>query len=96
MGALVERRYPARRTGAGTLGFNLIYYAPASLVQALLRPPTGAATVLPLWDVLTGAYNPRAQDDYPQTGLDDGEAPDGVLAALVWPLRSFARRRAVS
>jgi sterol desaturase/sphingolipid hydroxylase (fatty acid hydroxylase superfamily) len=45
------------------------------------------AALLPIFDVLTGAYRPPAPDDYPDTGLGDEEGPASVLAALVWPLR---------
>jgi len=46
VGLLVERRFAARASMAPTLGFNLLHYAPASLIQALLRPAAGALTVL--------------------------------------------------
>jgi sterol desaturase/sphingolipid hydroxylase (fatty acid hydroxylase superfamily) len=45
------------------------------------------AAVLPVFDVLTGAYRPPAPGDYPETGLGDAEGPSSVLSALVWPLR---------
>lgn len=44
------------------------------------------AAMLPVFDVLTGAYRPPAPDDYPETGIEE-EGPPNVLAALVWPLR---------
>jgi sterol desaturase/sphingolipid hydroxylase (fatty acid hydroxylase superfamily) len=46
VGALIERRYAVRRASAPTLGFNLLYLAPASLLQALVKPGIAAATVL--------------------------------------------------
>ncbi|MDB5481329.1 MAG: sterol desaturase [Caulobacteraceae bacterium] len=46
VGGLIERRFAATRPTTPTLGFNLLYFAPASLIQALLRPATGALTVL--------------------------------------------------
>jgi len=46
VGVLVERRFAARTAASPTLGFNLLYYAPASLIQALLKPAAGALTVL--------------------------------------------------
>jgi sterol desaturase/sphingolipid hydroxylase (fatty acid hydroxylase superfamily) len=45
------------------------------------------AALLPIFDLLTGAYRPPARDYYPDTGLDDRQGPASVLAALVWPLR---------
>ena len=45
-GSLFERRFAARTSPPPTLAFNLLYYAPASLIQALLKPAAGALTVL--------------------------------------------------
>jgi len=46
VGALIERRFSARTPTAPTLEFNLFYFAPASMIRALLGPATGALTVL--------------------------------------------------
>jgi sterol desaturase/sphingolipid hydroxylase (fatty acid hydroxylase superfamily) len=46
VGALVERRFAAIRSATPTLEFNLLYFAPASMIQALLGPAAGALTVL--------------------------------------------------
>lgn len=45
------------------------------------------AALLPVFDVITGAYRPPAPGDYPATGLGDAGGPSSVLAALLWPLR---------
>ena len=47
VGALVERRFAARRSTTPTLRFNLLYLAPASLLQGLLQPAAGALTRTP-------------------------------------------------
>jgi sterol desaturase/sphingolipid hydroxylase (fatty acid hydroxylase superfamily) len=52
------------------------------------------AALLPIFDVLTGAYRQPAPNDYPDTGLGDRGGPTSVLAALVWPLRPTPARRA--
>jgi sterol desaturase/sphingolipid hydroxylase (fatty acid hydroxylase superfamily) len=48
------------------------------------------AALLPVFDVLTGAYRAPEAGYYPETGLDEGESPRGVLSALIWPLRRQA------
>jgi sterol desaturase/sphingolipid hydroxylase (fatty acid hydroxylase superfamily) len=54
------------------------------------------AALLPIFDVITGAYRPPAPGDYPQTGLGDEAGPASVLAALAWPLRpALARPTAI-
>ena len=52
------------------------------------------AALLPVFDVLTGAYRAPEPGYYPETGLDEGESPGSVLAALTWPLRSSRRIQA--
>jgi sterol desaturase/sphingolipid hydroxylase (fatty acid hydroxylase superfamily) len=51
------------------------------------------AALLPIFDVLSGAYRRPRPDEYPRTGLDTGDRPQSLVQALVWPLRD---RRAAS
>jgi sterol desaturase/sphingolipid hydroxylase (fatty acid hydroxylase superfamily) len=51
------------------------------------------AALLPIFDVISGAYRPPRPGEYPATGLDGGERPEAFWQALVWPLR--ARRGVV-
>jgi sterol desaturase/sphingolipid hydroxylase (fatty acid hydroxylase superfamily) len=46
------------------------------------------AALLPIFDVITGAYRPPGQDEYPATGLDTGDRPKSFLQGLLWPLRA--------
>jgi len=48
------------------------------------------AALLPIFDVLTGAYRRPRPDEYPSTGLDTGERPDSLVQAVIWPLRHRA------
>jgi sterol desaturase/sphingolipid hydroxylase (fatty acid hydroxylase superfamily) len=45
-GALVERRWPARAGPGRSLAFNLLYYAPASMIQSLAAPLAGGLTTM--------------------------------------------------
>jgi sterol desaturase/sphingolipid hydroxylase (fatty acid hydroxylase superfamily) len=46
------------------------------------------ASVLPLWDVIFGtAWRPRG-DEFPDTGLANGEKPATVWEGIIWPLRN--------
>lgn len=51
------------------------------------------AALLPVFDLLSGAYKRPCRDEYPRTGLDDGAAPRSFVQAVIWPLRD---RRPVS
>jgi sterol desaturase/sphingolipid hydroxylase (fatty acid hydroxylase superfamily) len=51
------------------------------------------AALLPIFDLVSGAYRAPRAGEYPRTGLDDGQAPaevwrGGVWQALIWPLRT--------
>jgi len=46
----------------------------------------------PLWDVLFGTYFEPDKELYPATGIAEGE-PDGVVSALIWPIRSITRSK---
>ena len=52
------------------------------------------AALLPVFDVITGAYRAPEPGYYPETGLDEGESPRSVLSALAWPLRPRRRIQA--
>jgi sterol desaturase/sphingolipid hydroxylase (fatty acid hydroxylase superfamily) len=59
------------------------------------RPQDGDcnfAALLPVFDLLSGAYRPPAPGYYPETGLGDEAGPASVLAALIWPLRGRGQR----
>ena len=45
------------------------------------------AAILPIFDVISGAYCAPAPDEYPATGLDDGDRPAGFIEGVLWPLR---------
>jgi sterol desaturase/sphingolipid hydroxylase (fatty acid hydroxylase superfamily) len=45
------------------------------------------AAILPIWDVISGAYIAPRPDEYPATGLDTGEAPTSLWQVVIWPLR---------
>jgi sterol desaturase/sphingolipid hydroxylase (fatty acid hydroxylase superfamily) len=47
------------------------------------------AALLPIFDVMTGAYHRPRDGEYPDTGLNTGTKPDSVLQALVWPVRGL-------
>ncbi len=44
------------------------------------------AALLPIFDVISGAYVAPRPGEYPDTGLDDGRAPSGIWQALTWPV----------
>lgn len=46
------------------------------------------AALLPIFDLISGAYRRPARDEYPVTGLDTGEHPRSFVQAVVWPLRN--------
>jgi sterol desaturase/sphingolipid hydroxylase (fatty acid hydroxylase superfamily) len=45
------------------------------------------AALLPLFDVVSGAYRRPAPGEYPRTGLDTGAVPASFVQAVIWPLR---------
>jgi sterol desaturase/sphingolipid hydroxylase (fatty acid hydroxylase superfamily) len=49
------------------------------------------AAILPIFDVLTGAYRRPRPGEFPDTGLD--ESAGGPLNVLIWPLRGVIRGR---
>ena len=44
------------------------------------------AAILPIFDVLSGAYRQPRPDEYPATGLDTGERPRTLIQAILWPV----------
>ena len=51
------------------------------------------AALLPIFDVLSGAYRRPRPGEHPPTGLADEPGPASVLEALAWPLRGLFGRR---
>jgi sterol desaturase/sphingolipid hydroxylase (fatty acid hydroxylase superfamily) len=45
------------------------------------------ASLLPIWDVVAGAYRRPRPEEYPRTGVDSGAAPATILDAVAWPWR---------
>ncbi|MGZ3314780.1 MAG: sterol desaturase family protein [Caulobacteraceae bacterium] len=45
------------------------------------------AALLPIFDVLTGAYRPAQAGERPATGLDTGERPATAAEVALWPVR---------
>jgi sterol desaturase/sphingolipid hydroxylase (fatty acid hydroxylase superfamily) len=45
------------------------------------------AALLPIFDLVSGAYRRPRADEYPPTGLDTGEQPRSFVQAVIWPLR---------
>jgi len=45
------------------------------------------AALLPIFDLVSGAYHRPRADEYPATGLDTGEHPRSFVQAVIWPLR---------
>jgi sterol desaturase/sphingolipid hydroxylase (fatty acid hydroxylase superfamily) len=54
------------------------------------------AALLPIYDVIFGGYRPAKIGEYPRTGLDTGERPDGPVQATLWPLVYLGKRRAAA
>jgi sterol desaturase/sphingolipid hydroxylase (fatty acid hydroxylase superfamily) len=46
------------------------------------------ASLLPVFDVLTGTYRPARPGERPATGLDTGDVPAGAAEVALWPVRS--------
>jgi sterol desaturase/sphingolipid hydroxylase (fatty acid hydroxylase superfamily) len=50
------------------------------------------AGLFPIFDVMGGTQYQPAADEYPATGLDDGDCPVSLTEAVTWPLRAALRR----
>jgi sterol desaturase/sphingolipid hydroxylase (fatty acid hydroxylase superfamily) len=51
------------------------------------------AELFPIWDVIFGTVWRPKPDEYPATGLGDGDTPTGMIDLIVWPVRHRLRRR---
>ncbi len=51
------------------------------------------AALLPIFDVLSGAYRRPLPGEHPPTGLADEPGPTSVMEAMVWPLLGLLGRR---
>lgn len=51
------------------------------------------AALLPIFDVLSGAYRRPRPGEHPPTGLADEPGPASVMEAIVWPLRGLLGKR---
>jgi sterol desaturase/sphingolipid hydroxylase (fatty acid hydroxylase superfamily) len=49
------------------------------------------APVLPLWDIMFGTAWRPGRDEFPATGLPDGERPLNVWQGIIWPSRALFR-----
>jgi sterol desaturase/sphingolipid hydroxylase (fatty acid hydroxylase superfamily) len=49
------------------------------------------ANVFPILDVWFGTYWTPRPDEYPPTGLSNGEVIDSATASVVWPLKQWAK-----
>jgi sterol desaturase/sphingolipid hydroxylase (fatty acid hydroxylase superfamily) len=58
----------------------------------LLHRDKNFAALFPVFDVIGGTHYMPAADEYPATGLDDGDCPVNVTEAIVWPARGMLRR----
>lgn len=47
------------------------------------------AAYFPLWDILFGTFYLPEKDEFPATGLYNGETPKNMVYALVWPVRKL-------
>lgn len=52
------------------------------------------ASILPLWDIVFGTAWRPAADEFPPTGLADGDKPVDAWDGVVWPFRSLLRSKA--
>jgi sterol desaturase/sphingolipid hydroxylase (fatty acid hydroxylase superfamily) len=50
------------------------------------------AGLFPVFDVMGGTHYLPAADEYPATGLDDGDCPINLAEAMAWPARGLLRR----
>lgn len=46
------------------------------------------AALFPVFDLIFGTYRAPAPAEYPPTGIDTGRQPQGLLDAVLWPLRN--------
>ena len=53
------------------------------------------AALFPVFDVIFRTYHRPEKDEYPASGLENGEAPSGLLEAIAWPFRRYLRTRPV-
>src|ERR1700730_15523586 len=53
----------------------------------LLHRDKNFAALFPIFDVMGGTHYMPAADEYPATGLDDGDCPVNVTGAIAWPAR---------
>jgi sterol desaturase/sphingolipid hydroxylase (fatty acid hydroxylase superfamily) len=51
------------------------------------------AALLPVYDILFGTPYRPARDEYPPTGVSDGDAPRTLREAVFWPIRRQVCRR---
>lgn len=59
----------------------------------LLHRDKNFAGLFPIFDVLGGTHYLPAADEYPATGLGDGDCPVTLTEAVLWPARGELRRR---
>jgi sterol desaturase/sphingolipid hydroxylase (fatty acid hydroxylase superfamily) len=50
------------------------------------------AALFPIIDVIGGTYHRPGADEYPATGLDDGDRPLSLVEAIFWPARGLLRQ----
>ncbi|HWF93789.1 MAG TPA: sterol desaturase family protein [Xanthobacteraceae bacterium] len=50
------------------------------------------AGLFPVFDLMGGTQYMPAADEYPATGLDDGDQPVSLTEAIAWPARGVLRR----
>jgi sterol desaturase/sphingolipid hydroxylase (fatty acid hydroxylase superfamily) len=58
----------------------------------LLHRNQNFAALFPIFDVIGGTHYMPAADEYPATGLDDGDCPVNLTEAIAWPARGVLRR----
>jgi sterol desaturase/sphingolipid hydroxylase (fatty acid hydroxylase superfamily) len=58
----------------------------------LLHRDKNFAGLFPVFDVLGGTHYLPTADEYPATGLDDGDRPVNLAEAIAWPARGMLRR----
>jgi sterol desaturase/sphingolipid hydroxylase (fatty acid hydroxylase superfamily) len=51
------------------------------------------AALLPVYDILFRTFYRPTRDEYPATGVSDGDAPRTLLEAILWPIRRQVCRR---
>jgi sterol desaturase/sphingolipid hydroxylase (fatty acid hydroxylase superfamily) len=51
------------------------------------------AALFPIIDVIGGTYHRPHADEYPATGLNDGDRPISLTEAILWPARGLLPRR---